>query len=117
MNKNHSFRKAFYHLKMALDYFEDTNRTVPATVGGKLSIRYAQRIKWIVNDFATSPKIPAYAADDFKDEMNSDIMFHEAISEKALNLDDKQKLILEGIIDELVKGATIDFADNKNQFP
>jgi len=116
MNKNHSFRKAFYHLKMALDYFEDTNRTVPATIAGKLSIRYAQRLKWIVNDFATSPKIPAYAADDFKDEMNSDIMFHEAISEKALSLNNDQKVILEGIIDRLVEGATIDVEINKNQF-
>lgn len=116
MTKNHSFRKAFYHLRMALDYFEDTNRTVPATVAGKLSTRYAERLKWVINDFATSPKIPAYAADDFKNEIASDIMFHEAISEKALNLNDEQKKVLEFIVDELGKGGTIDVELNKNQF-
>jgi hypothetical protein len=94
---------------MALDYFEDTNRTVPAAIAGKLSVRYANRVKWIINDFATSPKIPAYAAGDFKSEMESDVMFHEAISEKCLNLSIDQKIIIESIIDELVKGATINY--------
>ena len=69
MNKIHSFRKAFYHLQMALDYFEDTNRTVPLAIAGKLSVRYASRLKWIINDFATSPKIPSDAAGEFKSEL------------------------------------------------
>jgi hypothetical protein len=88
---------------MALDYFEDANRTVPATIAGKLSKRYVERLKWIINDFATSPKIPEYAAADFKTELQSDVMFHEAISEKCLNLDVNQKIILEKIIDEIIK--------------
>ena len=113
MNKIHSFRKAFYHLQMALDYFEDTNRTVPLAIAGKLSLRYASRLKWIINDFATSPKIPSDAAGEFKSELQSDVMFHEAISEKCLNLTIDQKIILENIIDELIKGATIDCNLNK----
>lgn len=109
MNKNHSFRKAFYHLQMAIDYFKDTNRTLPTTIAGKLSIRYVQRLKWVINDFATSPKIPGFAADEFKNEMQSDVMFHESISDKCLNLTVEQKTILENIIDELIKGETINY--------
>ena len=40
---------------------------------------------------------------DFKTELQSDVMFHEAISEKCLNLDVNQKIILEKIIDEIIK--------------
>jgi len=107
IDKNHLFRKAFYHLQMALDYFDDTNRNVPTTIAGKLSIRYAERLKWVINDFATSPKIPSDAAMEFKNELQGDVMFHEAISEKCLNLSIDQKVILENIIDELIKGETI----------
>lgn len=36
MTKNNSFRKAFYHLKMAKEYYDDVVRETPNTIAGKV---------------------------------------------------------------------------------
>ena len=43
----------------------------------------------------------------WKAEMKGDVMFHEAISAKCLNLTEKQKAIIETIIDQVIEGETI----------
>lgn len=107
MDKNNSLRKAFYHLKMSGDYFEDVLRESPNTLAGKLSSIYTRRIKWILNDFNANPSLPKYAAEDFKNDINGDLMFFESISQKCLQLSESQKESLESLIDELLKGEEI----------
>lgn len=107
MDKNNSLRKAFYHLKMAGEYFEDVSRESPNTLAGKLSKIYTRRVKWMENDFKANPQLPRFATEDFKKDINGDILFHESISQKCLQLSVSQKESLEQLIDELLKGETI----------
>lgn len=102
-----SLRKAFYHLKMSQQYFEDVVRQVPGTVGAKLSKEYARKISFIENNFRSSPLLPSDLIQGFREEMGSDIMFHESISEKLLRLSPKQKESFENIVDELLNGQSI----------
>ena len=107
MDKNNSLRKAFYHLKMSKEYFEDVAREVPNTLAGKLSEVYRKRLKWIELDFKANPTLPRFAANDFKRDLSGDIMFHESISSKCLQLSESQKEGVENLIDSLLKGEKL----------
>lgn len=105
--KESSFRKAFYHLKMAEEYFNDAIRENPATLAAAVSKKYGDKIRWIMADFRTNPSFPSYAQDEFTKEMEGDLMFHERISEKCLLLQAKQKENVEDILDALLVGEKI----------
>lgn len=107
MSKNNSIRKAFYHLRMAKIYFEDTVRESPNSIAGKSGKTYAAKIDWIERDFATHPKLPADAIDDFKTDINGDIMFYEELSQKALELTESNKNSLLKAIDMIIAGEEI----------
>lgn len=113
-NIDNSFRKAFYHLKMAEYYYEDTVREDPRTVAGKFAKKCVEKIKWLFLEFVTHPMLPRYAMGEWKKEMNGDIMFHEAISRKCMLLSDKQKSAIEGILDSLISGEEITVVLNQN---
>ncbi len=114
MDKNSSFRKAFYHLKMAEMYFEDTIREAPQSVAASCSRAYLKRIAWMEKDFATNPQLPRDAMQGFKDEINGDVMFHDSISSSCLNLTSNQKQSIERIIEDLLKGEKITVVLNEN---
>jgi len=107
VEKDNSFRKAFYHLQMSTIYFEDVTRESSNSIAGKLSKNYIQKLNWIKTDFKTTPQLPKYAIEDFQKDLNGDIMFHESISRKALGLSEKQKATLEHLIDCLIIGEEI----------
>jgi hypothetical protein len=107
MQKDNSFRKAFYHLKMANEYFRDAQREHPNKVSGAVGKKYGDRTEWMMKDFKSNPLLPGFAIEQWSKEMDSDIMFHESISSKALNLTEKQKEILETIIDQVIAGEEI----------
>lgn len=105
--KDNSFRKAFYHLKMAETYFEDEARERPSKLSGDVCKKYLTKVKWIFNDFTTDIRLPKTAQEEFKTELNGDIMFFDSISSKSLSLSEKQRAIVETIIDCVLKGEKV----------
>ena len=113
-----SLTKAFYHLKMAEIYFGDIVRDTKnrGSIAEKVSRDYVKRLQFIERDFRTNPLLPSEALNDFRNELNGDIMFHEAISQKALQLNPLQKEALETAIDCILKGESISIeVQNPNQ--
>lgn len=102
--RDNSFRKAFYHLQSALDFFDDVIRDVPVAISGKAAKKYSEKVRWIFSDFKTSPAIPKYALNEFSEEFSGDMMFHTEISRKCLMLSDEQKAVIENIIDDVIAG-------------
>ncbi len=105
--KDSSFRKAFYHLKMAQEYFNDTIRENEQTIAAKFSRKYASRLEWVIKDFSTTNLLPKDALETFKNDLNGDVLFHEAISRKSLELSDTQKETLEVLLDSLIAGEEV----------
>lgn len=110
MGKNNSFRKAFHHLKSAKEYFDDAVRDSPRSIAGVCSKKYSERLSWIERDFATNTQLPTDMLEDFKKELNTDILFFESLSQKALQLTQRQKETLELILDNLISGEEITVA-------
>jgi hypothetical protein len=113
-NIDNSFRKAFYHLKMAEYYYEDTVREDTQSIAGKFAKKCVEKIKWLLMEFKTHPMLPRYAMDDWQKELDGDIMFHEAISRKCMLLSDKQKAAMESALDCLISGEKLTLVLNEN---
>lgn len=107
MSKITSLHKAFYHLQMAFEYFEDERRQHPNTVGGAASDKYAKRLAWIKKDFASNPAMPADVIQAFKKELADDVLFPAAVSEKVMRLPIDVRESFEAMLDMLVKGEKI----------
>lgn len=107
MSKDNSFRKGMYILKTVESYFEDEVRERPNKVSGDVCKKYLTKLRWIFNDFITDPRLPKSAQDEFKKELNGDLMFFDSISQKSLNLSEKQRLVIENIIDCCLRGEKV----------
>ena len=103
--KDSSFRKGFGHLRIAKEFFMDATREGPRIASGILSARYTAKIKWIEDDYKSSPKIPSRKMYDLDKDMNiEDLMYHESISRLAALLTTIQKEALENVMKLLVAG-------------
>lgn len=110
-----SFKRAFYHLGMAKEYFEDEMRERPTKVSGDVAKKYRNKIDWIINDFITDVRLPKEGQMQFKRELNGDLMFFESISQKSLQLSEEQRRVIETVIDCVLKGEKITVEiDNHN---
>lgn len=105
---DNSFRKAFYHLELALRYFEDVAREAPGTLAAKKSTLYKKRLEWIKMDFASDPLMPSAATADFLKDMNGDVFFPSAIAEKALRIPEDCRDSVERIFDLIIEGKRIE---------
>lgn len=106
-SKNNSFRKGLYHLKIAEMYLEDEFRERPNKVSGDVCRKYLTKVRWIFNDFNTDIRLPKDAQEDFKKEINGDLLFFESISQKALDLSETQRSVVENIIDCVLRGEKV----------
>lgn len=100
-------RKAFIHIKTAQEYLADFKREKPGTTLGRKSGAYADKLQWILNDFFTILPLHSKEMNQFKNEINADTLFHEAISQKCLLLPPEVKEIIETLIDQVLAGETI----------
>lgn len=114
--KDSSFRKAFYHLKMAETYFDDEARERAMKLSGDVSKKYNGKLRWIFNDFITDIRLPKSAQEEFKKDLDGDIMFFDSISRKSLQLSEKQRAVVETIIDCVLKGekVVVDIDNHEN---
>lgn len=111
--KDNSFRKAFYHLKLSLEYFLDFQRENPGSIGSKACKVYSDRLGWIFRDFKSNPNFPADTLEDFLGEMESDPLSLNEIARQAALLPTHQKEALETVLGLLLKGEEVTVVLNK----
>lgn len=115
--QNSSFRKAFYHLKLSLEYFLDFQRSYVDSIGAKTCKRYSDKIQWCLNDFKSSPDFPSDTLDDFYKEMEDDPFTLNEIGRMAEALPPHQKSSLEKVLQLLIKGEEVTIVLNKEPEP
>lgn len=103
MNQATTFNlaKALYHVKNAVHYFEHI-RTQPEVKYDAKHFFNLQltRLNGIINDMTA--KLTPEAAKTLRNELESDTMVFEAIQDKLVNLNEKQRWEVENYIDSLL---------------
>lgn len=102
---------AIQNLKVAEEQFLDFIRQNPNSRGEKIFNVYNSKIRWVLNDLITNPHIPREVAEGIKKEINGDVLATPAIYEKISLLSEKDKEVIETIIDAIHKGEEITFVD------
>lgn len=100
---------AVHHLRIATEYMDDFVRSSPASRGGALFKVYSGKVKWILRDILTFPHFSEPVREGIRREMNSDSLAYAAIMERISLLSPKQRDELESVIEDLIKGKTIEF--------
>lgn len=107
LSKDNSFRKGFYHLQLAKEFFEDVVRDSPNTKAEKKSKRYAKTIDGIMLDYKTDPFIPKDAVERFTDDVQNDSIAYHNIADKCLGLTVDEKENVELWLDAILKGKKV----------
>lgn len=103
-----SIVSALQNLKMADEYMNDFIRQSPGTRGAEIFRGYSKRINWILNDVITYPHFNDEVREGIKRELSGDVFSVPAIMEKIPLLNPDQRNLMEEIIDDLLKGKTIE---------
>lgn len=110
MNKKESFAdntyslaKGMHHINIAKQYFEDVRLGTSGEVKMVFN-QYIQKCDWIMDNL--KHRLTEENRKNLEAELNDSISF-EAINDKLVRLDSNQRLLLESIIDSLIKGEEI----------
>lgn len=110
MNKKESFAdntyslaKGMHHINIAKQYFEDVRLGTSGEVKMVFN-QYIQKCDWIMDNL--KHRLTEENRKNLEAELNDSISF-EAINDKLVRLDSNQRLLLESIIDGLIKGEEI----------
>jgi hypothetical protein len=100
-----AFTKAMYHLRTAKEYLEVFK--IEADKANVHNVRgWINKLNFIEND--ASSIMTAESRDHFRKEIKQgDILFHSNISTLLLHLDDKQRLLVEDLVNAMIKGESI----------
>jgi hypothetical protein len=112
-----SFVKAFYHLRMAEEWFGDMGRqSQKDSPIDQLCTGYIKRCRFMFDSFRQCPSMQGVDLSQFKKELNGDIMFHEEISSLCLKLPEEQKQSVVELLQSLLNGekVTVVLQDGKN---
>lgn len=110
MNKKESFAdntyslaKGMHHINIAKQYFEDVRLGTSGEVKMVFN-QYIQKCDWIMDNL--KHRLTDENRKNLEAELNDSISF-EAITDKLVRLNSNQRLLLESIIDSLIKGEEI----------
>ena len=107
-----SVMSAIHHMRAALEYMEDfvrqSNEKATGSRGAAKFGEYAKKINWILTDMKTYPHFCQEIREGFKKEMESDVFAYVAIAEKCSLLDPKQREMLDGLLDNILDGETLE---------
>jgi len=101
------FVAGIQNLRRAYDYWQSFIRDRPGTRGDKLFSQYCKKMEWIVQDLASNPLFPDIVRDNIRKEWNADQFTHPAIVDKIALLSPEQRIIIESVIDTILKGETL----------
>lgn len=94
-----------HHIKIAKEFGEDFNRAL-----GKPILRnYIGRLDYILNDFQASINFPDDVRQAIREELQSDVMTVDAISDRIRLLNPPQREVVETLIDMIIRGEQVMF--------
>lgn len=79
----------------------------PSSLGARMFKKYRERVAWILTDILTIPQLPQEVRDEIRKEVNSDVLVMPALLEKISLLNEESRLAMEGIVDSILKGETL----------
>lgn len=94
-------------LKKADEYLASFQRSSPDSKGARTFQVYRDKIKWIYDSIRLNPLLAVDISAEIKKEWESDSFCLDAITEKSAKLPPEARLIVEDILDQLLKGETI----------
>ena len=97
-----------HHLKLADEYAKDFVRSAPGTRGSVIFGNYSKRIHWIFRDVITYPHFGEEVRDGMRKEIASDAFSYDSLTEKMALLDPEQREMLEGLLDDILRGKTVE---------
>lgn len=97
-----------HHLKLADEYAKDFVRSAPGTRGGVIFDNYSKRINWIFRDVITFPHFGDDVREGMRKEIASDAFSYDSITEKVALLNPEQRETLDGLLDDILRGNTIE---------
>lgn len=97
-----------HHLKLADEYAKDFVRSAPNTRGGHIFKEYSKRINWMLRDVVTYPHFQENVRQGMREEIASDAFSYDSITEKVALLNPEQREVLDVLLDDILKGGTIE---------
>jgi hypothetical protein len=86
----------------------DFIRQAPNTRGAVIFRGYQTKLNWILRDVLTYPHFPDDVRQGLKHEIESDAFAVEAIHDKIPLLNPEQREMLEGLVEDMLAGKTIE---------
>lgn len=102
------------HIRIAHHYWDDFRRELQGTKGQNLLKLYTSKLEWIYNDLITNPNFTEEVREGIRKEWNSDTFVVPAIQEKMALLNPDQRIVVEELIDLMLKGDEIKIVDERD---
>ena len=108
-NERTSLTSAVYHLQMYNIYMEDFKRDCRQAAKHDAG-KWVSKGQWLMNDIYST--MTPESKEIFEREIKKgDVMFHPAISEKLMKMDEHQRTFVETVCDMLLKGEKIEMLE------
>lgn len=104
VDSSYSVLKALHHMKIAMEYFDDVSKEYKGDAK-QLMLLYANKCRWVMNDIRF--RIPREMMQSIDEDMR-DCLFLDAIEDKIIHFTDKQKELIEQVIDLVSRGEAIE---------
>jgi hypothetical protein len=109
-DNTYSLAKGLHHINIAKMYFEDLHRSTSGPVKQVFG-QYILKCDWIYRNIYD--RLGSESRESFRKEMSDSITI-EAISDKIVRLDEKERLFIEDIMDAIIRGEEILVMDKEN---
>lgn len=103
------------HIRIAYHFWDDFRRELQGTKGQNLLKSYTNKLEWIYNDLVTNPAFTEEVRQGIRKEWNSDTFVVPAINEKMALLNPEQRLVVENLIELMLKGDNIEIVDERDK--
>lgn len=109
MDNTYSLAKSLHFIYLAKQYLEDVRRELDGEIKMVFN-QYVQKCEWIILDLKS--RLSDENREILAKELEGSIDIN-AIMDKVIHLDNKQKVFVEDIIDAMVKGEEVIIVDDK----
>ena len=112
-DNTYSLAKALHFIDLAKQYFEDVRLGTSGDIKMIFSL-YIQKCDWIIHNLKDrlSPENREVLAKELEGSLDIN-----AIMDKVIHLDNKQKAFVEEIIDGMIRGEEVIIVDDKKDLP
>lgn len=111
MDNTYSLAKSLHFVYLAKQYLEDVRRELDGEIKMVFN-QYIQKCEWIILDLKS--RLSDENREILAQELEGSIDIN-AIMDKVIHLDNKQKVFVEDIIDAMIKGEEVIIVDDKKQ--